>query len=37
MLPAEAPQACSFAVTSRIMLWQHVGDLKPLGGIGKEK
>ena len=33
MLPAEAPRACSFAVPSKIMLWQHVVDLRPLGGI----
>ena len=37
MLPAEAPQAYSFAVSSMIVLWQHVGDLWPLGGITKEK
>ena len=37
MLPAEAPRAYNFAVPSRIVLWQHVGDLKPLGSITKEK
>ena len=37
MLPAEAPRACSFAIPSRIVLWQHVGDLRPVGGISKEK
>ena len=37
MLPAEALQAYSFAVPLRIVLWQHVGDLWPLGGITKEK
>ena len=37
MLPAEAPQAYNFAVPSRIVLWQHVGDHKPLSGITKEK
>ena len=37
MLPAEVPQAYSFAVRSRIVLLQHVGDLRPLGGITKEK
>ena len=37
MLPAEATHAYSFAVPSRIVLWQHVGDLRPLGGISKEK
>ena len=37
MLPAEASRAYSFAVLSRIVLWQHVGDLRPLGGITKEK
>ena len=37
MLPAEAPRAYSLAVPLRIVLWQHVGDLRPLGGITKEK
>ena len=37
MLPAEAPRAYSFAVPLRIVLWQHAGDLRPLGGITKEK
>ena len=37
MLPADAPRANSFAVPSRIVLWQHVGDLWLLGGITKEK
>ena len=37
MLPVEAPRAYSFAVLSKIMLWQHVGDLRPLGSITKEK
>ena len=37
MLPAEVPRAYSFAVPSRIVLWQHVGDLRPLSGITKEK
>ena len=37
MLPAEAPRAYSFAVLLRRMLWQHVDDLRPLGGISKEK
>ena len=37
MLLSEAPQAYSFVVPSRIVLWQHVGDLRPLGGITKEK
>ena len=27
MLPAEAPRVYGFAVPSRIVLWQHVGDL----------
>ena len=31
MLPTEAPRAYSFAVLSRIVLWQPVGDLKPRG------
>ena len=35
MLPAEAPRTYSFAVTSRMVLWQHVGDLRPLGSITK--
>ena len=37
MLPAEAPRTYSFAVPSRIMLWQHVHDLRPLSGSSKEK
>ena len=37
MLPGEAPQAYNFALPSRIVLWQHGGDLRPLGGITKEK
>ena len=37
MLPAEAPRAYSFAVLLRIVLWQHVGDLRPLGGITIKK
>ena len=37
MLPAKAPRAYSFAVPLRIVLWQHVGELKPLGGITNEK
>ena len=37
MLPAEASRAYNFAVPSRIVLWQFVGDLRPLGGITKEK
>ena len=37
MLPAEVPRAYSFAVLSRIVLWQNVGDLRPLCGISKEK
>ena len=27
MLPVEASQAHSYVVLSRIVLWQHVGDL----------
>ena len=34
MLPVEAPH---FAVPLRIVLWQHLGDLKPLDGITIEK
>ena len=37
MLPAEAPHAYNFAVPLKIVLWQHVGDLRPLGGSNKEK
>ena len=37
MLPVEAPRVSSFAVLSRIVLRQHVGDLRPLGSITKEK
>ena len=37
MLSSEAPRAHNFAILSRIVLWQHVGDLCPLGGIMKEK
>ena len=37
MLPAEAPHPYTFAVPLRIVLWQHVGDLRTLGGITKEK
>ena len=37
MLPAEAPRAYSIAVSSRIVLGQYVGDLRPLSGITIEK
>ena len=37
MLSTEAPRAYSLAVSSRIVLWQHVANLRPLGGISKEK
>ena len=37
MLPAEAPRAYNVAVTSRIVLWKHVGDLRPFDGITKKK
>ena len=37
MLPTEAPRAYSFTVPSRLVLWQHVGDLRPLGDITIEK
>ena len=37
MLPAEAPRSYSFAVLSRIVLWQNMGDLRSLDGITKEK
>ena len=36
MLPAEAPRAYNFVIPSKMVLWQHVGDLRPLGGITKE-
>ena len=32
MLPVEAPCTYSFAVPSRIVLWQYVGDLRLLDG-----
>ena len=37
MLPVKAPCAYNFAVPLRIVLWQHVGDLRPLGDFSKEK
>ena len=37
MLPAEPPRAYSFVVPSRIVLWQHVDDFRPLVGIIEEK
>ena len=37
MLPAEAPRAYNVAVPARRMLWQHVGDLRSLGGSNEEK
>ena len=37
MLPAEAPRTYSITGPLRIVLWEHVGDLRPLGGISKEK
>ena len=37
MLLVEAPRAYNFAVPLRIVLWQHVSDLWPLGGFTKEK
>ena len=30
-MPAKTPRAYNFAVPSKIVLWQHVGDLRPLG------
>ena len=33
MLLVEAPRTYSFAVPSRIVLWQHVDVLRPLDGI----
>ena len=37
MLPAEAPRAYNVAVPARIVLWQHVGDLRPLSNSIEEK
>ena len=37
MLPAETFCAYNFAVPQRIVLWQQVGDIQPLGGFTKEK
>ena len=37
MLPVEAPRAYNVAVLVRMVLWQHVGDLRPLGGSNIEK
>ena len=36
MLPAEVPHTYSIAVPLRIVLWQHVGDLRPLSGSSKD-
>ena len=33
---AEAPRAYSFAIPSRIGLWQRVGDLRPLAVLPKK-
>ena len=37
ILPAEAHSAYNVAVQARMVLWQHVGDFRPLGGSNKEK
>ena len=37
MLPAEAPLAYNVAVPARMVLWQHVGDLRPLSDNNVEK
>ena len=37
MLPAEASHAYNVAVPARMVLWQHVGHLRPLGGSNEEK
>ena len=37
MLPTEAPRAYNFTVPSRMVLWQHVGDLWSLSDNTKEK
>ena len=37
MLPVETLCVYNFSVPSSIVLWQHMGDLRPLGGITKEK
>ena len=37
MLPADAPRAYNCVVPSRIVLWQHVGNLKSIGISSKKK
>ena len=37
MLPAEASRAYNVAVPVRMMLWQHVDDLRPLSDSIKKK
>ena len=37
MLPAEAPRAYNVAISARMVLWQYVGDLRPLGGSNVDK
>ena len=37
MLPAKAPRTYNIAVPVRKVLWQHVGDLRPLGSGNEEK
>ena len=37
MLPAEAPRAYNVALPARMVLWQHVGDFRRLGGSNVEK
>ena len=37
MLPAEAPRAYNVAVPAKMVLWQHVGDLRTLSGSNVEK
>ena len=37
MLVAEAPRAYNVTVPARMVLWQSVGDVRPLGSSNKEK
>ena len=35
-MPAEAPRTYNVAVPARMVLWQHVGDLRPLSSSNEE-
>ena len=37
MLAAEASRACNFAVPSRIVLWQNMGDLTSYSAVVAKK